>query len=123
MSIINAPSVFRTLVDCRIERTRDGFLLRDAGNHQVSIATAFWDEDALLAVVESIAATLRARGAKVSDKARLATRIVNEAPTQGLRVEDPPPVVRPAPTPPPAAEEKPSPVKVATKAPKKKGKS
>ena len=52
MSIINAASVFRTLVDSQVETTRDGFLLRDRNGHTVTVSTSFWDENQLLAVLE-----------------------------------------------------------------------
>ena len=123
MSIINAASVFRTLVDSQVETTRDGFLLRDRNGHTVTVSTSFWDEDQLLAVLEEVTAVLRARGAKVSAKAKAASKLSGFRPTEGLRVD-------PLPTPPaeapkkaePVEVESPAPVKVAAKAPKKRGK-
>lgn len=93
MSIINAPSTFRTLCDCRVERTRDGFLLRDPSGHQVAVSTSFWNESALLAVLEEVVATMKARGVQTDSKAKAAAKLPKEAPTQGLRVEAEPPKV------------------------------
>lgn len=96
MSIINVSSVFQTLVTCRVERTRDGFLVRDSNNHQVAVSTTFWDESALLAVLEEIVGTMKARGVQVDPKTKAAAKLPKEAPTQGLRV-DPDPTPAPAP--------------------------
>jgi hypothetical protein len=91
VSIINATSTFRTLCDCRVERTRDGFLLRDFNGHQVAVSTSFWNESALLAVLEEIVATMKARGVQTDPKAKAAAKLPKEVPTQGLRVEAEPP--------------------------------
>ena len=95
MSIINAPSTFRTLCDCRVERTRDGFLLRDPSGHQVAVSTSFWNESALLAVLEEVVATMKARGVQVDPKTKASVKLPKEAPTQGLRVEAEPPKAEP----------------------------
>lgn len=129
MSIINAPAVFRSLVDSQVEATRDGFLLRDINRHSVTVSTAFWDEGQLLAVLEAVCATLRARGAEVSPKMKAAAKLQGFRPTEGLRV-DPlptPPVEAPKKAPKPAKAsdvvvEPPKPVKVATKASKGRSK-
>ena len=126
MSIINAPAVFRSLVDSQVEATRDGFLLRDINRHSVTVSTSFWDEGQLLAVLEAVCATLRARGAEVSPKMKAAAKLQGFRPTEGLRVD-------PLPTPPVEAPKKapkkaevvveaPAPLKVATKAPKGRSK-
>lgn len=126
MSIINAPAVFRSLVDSQVEATRDGFLLRDINRHSVTVSTSFWDEGQLLAVLEAVCATLRARGAEVSPKMKAAAKVQGFRPTEGLRVD-------PLPTPPAEAPKKaskkaevvvepPKPVKVATKASKGRSK-
>ena len=122
MSIINAPAVFRSLVDSQVEATRDGFLLRDRNAHSVTVSTAFWDENQLLAVLEAVCATLRARGAEVTPKMKGATKLQGFRPTEGLRID-------PLPTPPVKAPKKaevvvepPKPVKVATKASKGRSK-
>lgn len=91
MSIINAVSVFRTLCDCRVERTRDGFLLRDANDHQVAVSTSFWNEPALLAVLEEVVATMKARGIETDAKVKASARLAKETPTKGLKV-DPDPI-------------------------------
>lgn len=123
MSIISAPSVFRTLVDCKVEASRDGFLLRDANNHQVAVATSFWDEGALLARLEAVCAVLRARGAAVDARTKASVALPKETPTKGLKIEAEPPKVEP-----PKAKvkvvkvEPPAPVKVAAKSRKGKGK-
>jgi len=95
VSIINAPSTFRTLCDCRVERTRDGFLLRDPSGHQVAVSTSFWNESALLAVLEEVVATMKTRGVQVDPKTKASVKLPKEAPTQGLRVEAEPPKAEP----------------------------
>lgn len=121
MSIISAPSVFRSLVDSKVEATRDGFLLRDANNHQVAVTTSFWDEAALLARLEAVCAVLRARGAVVDARTKASVALPKETPTKGLKIEAEPPKVEP-----PKAKavkvEPPAPVKVAAKSRKGKGK-
>jgi hypothetical protein len=129
VSIINAPAVFRSLVDSQVEATRDGFLLRDRNAHSVTVSTAFWDEGQLLAVLEAVCATLRARGAEVTPKMKGAAKLQGFRPTEGLRI-DPlptPPVEAPKKAPKPAKAsdvvvEAPAPLKVASKAPKGRSK-
>ena len=122
MSIINAPAVFRTLIDSQIEPMSSGFLVRDRNGHTTAVSTAFWDENQLLAVLEAVCATLRARGAEVTPKMRAATKLQEFRPTEGLRID-------PLPTPPVEAPKKakvvveaPAPLKVATKASKGRSK-
>lgn len=126
MSIINAPAVFRSLVDSQVEATRDGFRLLDRNNHSVTVTTGFWDEGQLLAVLEAVCATLRARGVEVTPKMKGAAKLQGFRPTEGLRID-------PLPTPPVEAPKKapkkaevvveaPAPLKVATKAPKGRSK-
>lgn len=122
MSIISAASVFRALVDSKVEATRDGFLLRDINSHTVSVGTSFWDESQLLAVLEEVCVVLRGRGATVSPKMKASVKLDKPRPTEGLRI-DPLPET-PKATPKKAAVEVPAPaaLKSATKASKGRSK-
>lgn len=122
MSIISAPAVFRSLVDSKVEATRDGFLLRDRNSHTVVVGTSFWDENQLLAVLEEVCVVLRNRGAAVTPKMKASVKLERPRPTEGLRID-------PLPEPPKEAPKKaavevpaPAPVKTATKAPKGRSK-
>lgn len=122
MSIVNAPAVFRSLVDSKVEATRDGFLLRDINSHSVSVGTSFWDENQLLAVLEEVCIVLRGRGATVSPKMKASVQIERLRVTEGLRVDPLPTTTQTAPK--KAAVEVPAPaaLKTATKAPKGRSK-
>lgn len=126
MSIISAPAVFRSLVDSKVEATRDGFLLRDRNSHTVVVGTSFWDENQLLAVLEEVCVVLRNRGAAVTPKMKASVKLERPRPTEGLRID-------PLPEPPKEAAKKaskeaavevpaPAPVKTATKASKGRSK-
>ena len=122
MSIVTAPSVFRALVDSKVEATRDGFLLRDINSHPVSVGTSFWDEGQLLAVLEAVCVVLRGRGATVTPKMKASIAMERTKPTEGLRVDPLPAFAEKAPA--KAAVEVPAPatVKTATKATKGRSK-
>ena len=122
MSIISAASVFRALVDSKVEATRDGFLLRDINSHTVSVGTSFWDESQLLAVLEEVCVVLRGRGATVSPKMKASVKLDKPRPTEGLRIDPLPETPKAAPK--TAAVEVPAPaaLKSATKAPKGRSK-
>ena len=126
MSIINAPAVFRTLIDSQIEPMPSGFLVRDRNGHTTAVSTAFWDENQLLAVLEAICATMRARGAEVTPKMKAATKLQGFRPTEGLRIDPLPPSPSEAPKKAPkkaeVVVEAPAPLKVATKASKGRSK-
>lgn len=116
MSIINAPAVFRSLVDAKVERTRDGFLLRDSNNHQVAVATVFLDESALLARLEAVCEVLRGRGVTVDARTKASVELPKEYPTKGLKIDAEAPKAEPV------KVASPAPVKTATKAPKGRSK-
>tara|TARA_R110000868_G_scaffold45283_1_gene150411 strand:- start:4702 stop:5088 length:387 start_codon:yes stop_codon:yes gene_type:complete len=122
VSIISAASVFRALVDSKVEATRDGFLLRDINSHTVSVGTSFWDESQLLAVLEEVCVVLRGRGATVSPKMKASVKLDKPRPTEGLRIDPLPETPKAAPK--KAAVEVPAPaaLKSATKAPKGRSK-
>ena len=122
MSIISAASVFRALVDSKVEATRDGFLLRDINSHTVSVGTSFWDESQLLAVLEEVCVVLRGRGATVSPKMKASVKLDKPRPTEGLRIDPLPETPKTAPQ--KAAVEVPAPAapKSATKASKGRSK-
>lgn len=122
MSIISAASVFRALVDSKVEATRDGFLLRDINSHTVSVGTSFWDESQLLAVLEEVCVVLRKRGASATPKMKASVKLDKPRPTEGLRIDPLPETPKAAPQ--KAAVEVPAPaaLKSATKAPKGRSK-
>jgi hypothetical protein len=122
VSIVNAPSVFRSLVDSKVEVTRDGFLLRDINSHSVGVATAFWDEGQLLAVLEAVCGVLRARGATVTPKMKASIAMEQLRPTEGLRIDPLPPTAEKAPKKAAAEVVLPVTVPTATKAPKGRSK-
>jgi hypothetical protein len=122
VSIVNAPSVFRSLVDSKVEVTRDGFLLRDINSHSVGVATAFWDEGQLLAVLEAVCEVLRARGATVTPKMKASIAMERPRPTEGLRIDPLPATAEKAPTKAKAEVVLPVTVPTATKAPKGRSK-
>ena len=122
MSISSAPAVCRSLVDSKVEATRDGFLLRDRNSHTVVVGTSFWDENQLLAVLEEVCVVLRNRGAAVTPKMKASVKLEKLRPTEGLRID-------PLPEPPKEAPKKaavevpaPAPLKTAPKAPKGRSK-
>jgi hypothetical protein len=122
VSIISAASVFRALVDSKVEATRDGFLLRDINSHTVSVGTSFWDENQLLAVLEEVCVVLRARGAASTPKMKASVKLDKPRPTEGLRIDPLPTTAEKAPK--KAAVEVPAPaaLKSATKAAKGRSK-
>ena len=122
MSIISAASVFRALVDSKVEATRDGFLLRDINSHTVSVGTSFWDESQLLAVLEEVCVVLRNRGAAATPKMKASVKLDKPRPTVGLRFDPLPETPKAAPQ--KAAVEVPAPaaLKSATKAAKGRSK-
>lgn len=122
MSIISAASVFRALVDSKVEATRDGFLLRDINSHTVSVGTSFWDESQLLAVLEEVCVVLRKRGASPTPKMKASVKLDKPRPTEGLRIDPLPETPKTAPQ--KAAVEVPAPaaLKSATKASKGRSK-
>lgn len=122
MSIISAASVFRALVDSKVEATRDGFLLRDINSHTVSVGTSFWDESQLLAVLEEVCVVLRNRGAAATPKMKASVKLDKPRPTEGLRIDPLPETPKAAPQ--KAAVEVPAPaaLKSATKAAKGRSK-
>jgi hypothetical protein len=122
VSIVNAPSVFRSLVDSKVEVTRDGFLLRDINSHSVGVATAFWDEGQLLAVLEAVCGVLRARGATVTPKMKASIAMDRFRPTEGLRVDPLPATAEEAPKKAAAEVVLPAALKSATKASKGRSK-
>jgi len=122
VSIVNAPSVFRSLVDSKVEATRDGFLLRDVNSHTVGVATAYWDEGQLLAVLEAVCVVLRGRGATVTPKMKASIAMERFRPTEGLRVDPLPATVEEAPRKAEPEAVLPATVKKATKAPKGRSK-
>lgn len=97
MSIISAASVFRALVDSKVEATRDGFLLRDINSHTVSVGTSFWDESQLLAVLEEVCVVLRNRGASATPKMKASVKLDKPRPTEGLRIDPLPETPKAAP--------------------------
>jgi len=126
VSIISAASVFRALVDSKVEATRDGFLLRDINSHTVSVGTSFWDESQLLAVLEEVCVVLRKRGASPTPKMKASVKLDKPRPTEGLRIDPLPETPKAAPkkAPKKAAVEVPAPaaLKSATKASKGRSK-
>ena len=122
MSIISAASVFRALVDSKVEATRDGFLLRDINSHTVSVGTSFWDESQLLAVLEEVCVVLRKRGASATPKMKASVKLDKPRPTEGLRIDPLPATAEKAPKKAAAEVVLPVTVPTATKAPKGRSK-
>lgn len=122
MSIVNAPSVFRSLVNSKVEATRDGFLLRDVNSHTVGVATAYWDEGQLLAVLEAVCVVLRGRGATVTPKMKASISMERFRPTEGLQIDPLPATAEEAPRKVEPEPVTPATLKKAIKAPKGRSK-